>query len=411
MGTPLFWCFRDNARAFGQWAAKRASFEASQSQRIKSIDRACQTVNLPEQTIKRLHLLKQGEQQFLDCVLNALDQIKIPSANPELRQALEARIPGTQHFESYQKNILRDWAWGETENRIYLDRLRPFLNGASTILILGGGSGRLTFDIANQNPSARVVQLDINPLLSFVGQTLCEGQTIDWIELGQNPMQQGQIWKKQTLKVNGPLKRSPQFLLGDASDLPFKDDSFDLIICPWLIDILPEPFGSFCRRLNLALKKNGQLITFGPLSFHRSRRIDQHTTEEIHEIAMQTGFADVCIDIFPVDYLTSPLDAQSRQEKIHWLTAKKVSPAKKTKPYSYFPEWLRDPKSKPKGGLDQHLMLSQQLQLEAQLVQGLYQGISISDMATRSGADPVQAENLILSTLARMIESGQLPNE
>ncbi|MCP4905289.1 MAG: hypothetical protein GY910_09940 [bacterium] len=79
------------------------------------------------------------------------------------------RLPRRQHVSSDLDTAFRDWYWGEKEIQETLDKIEPLLDGvgeASTTLVLGGGCGRFSYELARRGDGGAVVQLDLNPLLT-----------------------------------------------------------------------------------------------------------------------------------------------------------------------------------------------------------------------------------------------------
>jgi ubiquinone/menaquinone biosynthesis C-methylase UbiE len=65
---------------------------------------------------------------------------------------------------------------------------------------------------------------------------------------------------KESLKANTLLNN---LIVGNLEELPFKDKSFDLIACQWVLEHLKEPQRAL-KDFNRALKKGGQLIIVTP---------------------------------------------------------------------------------------------------------------------------------------------------
>jgi hypothetical protein len=94
--------------------------------------------------------------------------------------------------------------------------------------------------------------------------------------------------------------------LGDAHRLPFAAESFDTIVTPWLIDILPERFDHFALRVNAMLAPQGRWINFGSLNFQDARPSQRYGVEECREILGDSGFDDPIIDNSTIPYMCSP---------------------------------------------------------------------------------------------------------
>lgn len=161
--------------------------------------------------------------------------------------------------------------------RLQFIRLHP-----ETILDLGTGTGFLLPKLRAAFPQASITAIDVSK------QSLAQAKkSYDYLDV--------------------------DFQQADANNLPFAENSFDLIISnlmlPWSPDMM-ETFGSCLR----ALKKNGLFIftTVGIDTLkelrHAFSEVDAHdhvnTFYDMHEIGdgmVQVGFADPVVDM---EYLT-----------------------------------------------------------------------------------------------------------
>jgi SAM-dependent methyltransferase len=93
------------------------------------------------------------------------------------------------------------------------------LAGRKRILDVGCGTGELTAVLAEEAPEATVVGVDADPeLLAAARENLAGAATGD-----------------------SSSDRGVAFFAGDATRLPFPDDSFDLVVCQALLVNLPDP--------------------------------------------------------------------------------------------------------------------------------------------------------------------------
>lgn len=413
----LKFCFADNESALQQWQSKYLKFQADQTARIESLQKNLNAVDLLPTTRQRLELQVQAETDFKNEVEKiAAVFLATPPAVGETKtqQMVQNRIPSPQHFESYSKNIFRDWAWGSEENKVYAEFLNLLTATEGEALLIGGGAGRLLYDLAQAKPKLRLTQIDINPFLSRLAQLACTGQTIELTELAASNFDLTRLSKKHSLQTPALPAGQFQILVGDISNHPFTDQAFSSVVCPWVIDILPEAFADFARRLNFLLADQGELLIFGPLSFEKQPTRHRLSKQEVVETLQATGFEVLHQSTRAVPYLQSPLEPQKRHEEIVCLKLRKIKTAKRPKDYQYFPDWLTNPTLKPTPQEGQILMTVQaQKNIEAQFLAALLQGQSIADMArtisqSGSGLNEAQAREFITSQFARLIESGDL---
>ncbi|MBY0452394.1 MAG: class I SAM-dependent methyltransferase, partial [Bdellovibrionaceae bacterium] len=353
-------------------------FQTDQTARIESLNKLLTAVDLLPTTRQRLELQVRAETDFKNEVENIAS---VFTALPP-QQTVQNRIPGTQHFESYSKNIFRDWAWGAEENKVYAEFLNLITASEGEALLIGGGAGRLLYDFAHAKPNLHITQIDINPFLSQLAQLTCNGHPVELTELATSNFDLTRISKKYRLQVP-PLKPERfQILVGDISNHPFADQTFSTVVCPWVIDILPEAFSDFSRRLNFLLKDQGELLIFGPLSFEKQSGRNRLSKQEVAETLQAAGFEVLYQSTCTVPYLQSPLEPQKRSEEIVCLRLRKIKTAKRPKDFQYFPNWLTNPTLKPTPQEAQVLMAVQaQKNIEAQFMAALLQGQSIADMA------------------------------
>jgi ubiquinone/menaquinone biosynthesis C-methylase UbiE len=113
-------------------------------------------------------------------------------------------IHGTHTEEQSRLSLLN-----ELTNASFLTFLNIPDNG--TVLELGSGLGILTYRVALNEPGSTVIGIEISP--------------------------------DQILKAAADFHRTPnlQFIEGDASVLPFKDSSFDVVFCRYLLEHVHDP--------------------------------------------------------------------------------------------------------------------------------------------------------------------------
>ncbi len=415
--ADLKFCFADNEAALQQWQAKYQKFLADQTGRIDSLKKQLSAVDLLPATEQRLQLLLQAETDFKTEVENiwSVFLAEPPQiTKPATQQAIQHRIPSPQHFESYSKNIFRDWIWGQEENKAYAELLNLLTLTEGETLIVGGGAGRLLYDLAQLKPNLHVSQIDINPLLSRLALLACSGQEIQLTELATSNFDIKRLSHQRRFKT-APLKPEQfQVLVGDISNHPFADQVFSAVICPWVIDIIPEAFTDFSRRLNFLLADQGELLIFGPLSFESQAGRNRLSQQEVIETLVASGFEVLHHSTPTVPYLQSPLDPRKRNEEIVCLKLRKIKVAKRPKDFQYFPNWLTHPSQKLTAQEAQALIAVQaQKNIEAQFLAALLQGQSIAEMAkaiaqSGAGLNETQALEFVTSQFARLIESGDL---
>ena len=412
--SELPFLFPNNDMAKAQWNLKLLQFQANNQNLINRMNKELRQVDILKQTKVRLESLVEAYQNRENEIKSLFEELNFKSVKSEkLTQLLSNRIPSRQHVESYYLNIFRDWAWGETENAHYNKICEKADLEAGNVLVMGGGAGRLAYDLCQIFDHWNVVQLDINPLLSLIGKKMADGEKLSLTEIAVEPLSSGLLSEIRELQGLGhvPGERL-RYVLGDASNPPFKAGAFDGLVTPWLIDIIPEPFDSFSRRCNQFLKDGAEWINFGPLSFEKQSIGDQFTSDEVLEQLKHAGFELVNSGWEEVPYLNSPIRAQMRKEKIFWFHAKKIKACKQPSRYHFYPDWFEDPEVKVPLATTNIETLFAQKNLEANILGSLAQGKSISELiktlTVQANMSVDEAESLIIGNINRLIEEGEI---
>jgi hypothetical protein len=95
----------------------------------------------------------------------------------------------------------------------------------------------------------------------------------------------------QTLVAPSPVREGFHLILADVLRPPLLPESVDLVVTPWVVDILPENFQAFAARVNRLLKPGGRWVNFGSLAFSQPAAAARYSLEETLAIVMDSGFA------------------------------------------------------------------------------------------------------------------------
>ena len=232
----------------------------------------------------------------------------------------EQTVFSSQQIHSYFDNIFRDWCWGQDEIVEYIRKLEKIDFENKKVLILGAGAGGLSYQIAQKYPSAFIVDVEHNPLLTLINQQLSQGKSLKLCEVAAFPKSLEKTTEKRELNSSGKLSNKIE-VLASFPDLPFNDQSFDIIIAPWFLDILDIPFENalFCAKD--FLKDDGILHFCGPSNIHKKQIAEQYCHEEIVEV-FQEFFKEVEVEQVSLPYLDSPLNSQRRLETVSFITGR-----------------------------------------------------------------------------------------
>lgn len=409
-GTP--WLYRDVAGSRAQWAGKLQLFRSELLADHAELEAAELLEDLLPTTRDRLARQKTGFERLGQQVFGLLECFAL--SHSEAGAALpRERIPSRQHVSSYLDTVFRDWCWGEQEVGETLEKIEPLLGRpgeSATALVLGGGGGRVAFELARRGGWEAVVQLDLNPLLTRIGQRVARGETVELTELPRFPLGLEHVAVDQ--RLSAPLadddSLSPlHFLLGDVSAPPFARESLDLLVTPWFVDILPESFRSLARRLGGLLVEGGRWVSFGPLSFESVDPEDRLTPEEMAEALEEAGFELEHTGLERVSYLHSPHAMSRRGEEIFVFSATRRELRPIADEYSFYPEWMTDG-SLPIPVLPEFEQLRAERTFDLEILKCIDGRASIEDivvmLSSRFGLDPGRCRNTVNRFFTKRVE-------
>jgi uncharacterized protein YbaR (Trm112 family) len=341
-GIP--WLFAEPDAALGEWRARLHFALAKLDHERGELSAALDEKRLSALTRGRLEKLAHAKRDHgmrLRALLAPLG-IDAPAATHETYLALRTRLPVDQGLTTYYSNVHRDWVWGDEENAASHAIVAERLHGAppGKTLVLGAGAGRLAYDVHQKNGAPLTVALDFNPLLLLIAQRVTGGGALELYEFPLAPLDLEHQALLRTLGAPAPARAGLHYVLADAHRPPFAKESFDTVITPWLVDILPEPFAEFAARVNMLLAPGGRWINFGSLSFHSADPARWLSREECAEVIAATGFGAPALAESTIPYLCSPASRHGRRERVLSWTATKARSAKRAPRHEALPDWL-----------------------------------------------------------------------
>lgn len=251
--------------------------------------------------------------------------------------------------------VLRDWAWDTTEEpntensnayQRVIDAIKKLPDTPKRILVLGAGAGRLSWDIHSHIKPEYSVVLDSNPLLLAVANRLIHQQrSLTFGEFKNFPQINFptiDTWSIPPIKDPENL-RATWFPLGaNVWQLPFSENTFDLVITPWFIDVNGGDVRDLIGVINNKLVPGGHWINSGPLLFTRHLPVQlKYSASEIKEFISLANFTFDHEQISNANYLLSPLEARFRQEQIWTFSAQKNNAITEAYDRHFFPPaWL-----------------------------------------------------------------------
>lgn len=418
-GYPVFdgipWLYRDVAGSRAQWAAKLQQFRTDLLADHAALEVAAGSTDLLPATRERLRLRTAGLAGFGQQVFELLEPFAF--AHGEAGSALpRERIPSQQHVTSYLETVFRDWCWGGEELDRTLAMLDPLLPEASpdrNVLLLGGGGGRLAYEIAARGEWSSVVQLDLNPLLTRVAKRVAGGESVALTELPEIPLGLAHVAVEQTLArpAGHHPATTPEFVLGDAFAPPFAPGAFDLLLTPWFVDILPESFRGLSARLGRLVADDALWVSFGPLSFESLAPGERLVAEEMTQALEDAGFEVEHAETRCVPYLHSPHGMARRSEEIFVFAARRRAAIAPVEEFAFYPTWLTDgTQSVPADAAFERMRAERVFELEILKCIDGKRGLEdiVGLLSERYGLDPDRCRNTVNRFFSRLVEQDGL---
>lgn len=317
-GIP--WAYTKSDEKFLEWCGKTASyfkFEENSLNHQQNLLNQNQVSNASKPRI----------QQFIKDKHSHLKQMK-KLLSDFLDDSSSTALIDNQNILTYQDNIFRDWCWGQEENKKYANYILSKVNDETkNILVLGAGSCGLSYELAKSS-NANIISVDINPYLLLVANKIFNHKHVKLFEFVDYPKEIKNISQKREIKPMQEELSNHFMFFSEFEDLPFKENSFDLVVGCWFYDIIPQDLEKSLLHTNSFLKSNGKSIFIGPSNFHK-KAIDQRLTpKEIFSIFNEL-YEEVSHTIEQVSYLDNPENSYKRLEDILFLTG--VSPKKSNK--------------------------------------------------------------------------------
>ncbi len=339
-GIP--WLFADPERALGDWRNRLGQYleEFGAATRAAEADRALTTRSF---TRERLDRLIEGyrEQQRLVTELLAPLRLATTSLGQATQQAFATRLPLSQDLHSYYANVHRDWVWGDTENQRSLEVVQQALGGVrERVLVLGAGACRLAYDVHQGGAAPLTVALDLNPLLLLTARRVVAGETVELIEFPLAPRGLADVAVRRELRAAAPARAGLELVFADAWQAPFKPQSFDAVITPWLIDIVDLDFAAIAAHVNRLLAPGGRWVNFGSLAFPWRRPGLRLSREELPAVLAETGFGPPTLEEVEIPYMRSPASRHSRLEQVVVFGADKLRRTPHEPEPPRLPDWI-----------------------------------------------------------------------
>ncbi|MFQ5643680.1 MAG: methyltransferase domain-containing protein [Thiogranum sp.] len=270
----------------GLWQNRLGNFVASQQRNIESNKRLIASPTVYPPLRERLKKITHARMENLQTLL----ELMAPQRD------LGPGIPPTEHTDAVGSfmlivYLLRDWGWDTDEVDILCNKvieiLPPDLSPES-LLVLGAGACRDSFNLHNHYNCPLTISVDIAPLMLLGASRIVSGGELNLYQIQPNNVRNEQdnvsFWK-----LRAPRKPDPDFLymLADATRLPFAKDAFHVVLTPFLIDAVGEDLRNFAPRINQILQPGGYWVNYGAMTFLPGIN---YTADEVLSIVSDSGF-------------------------------------------------------------------------------------------------------------------------
>lgn len=352
--AAIQWMYPDPKLAHLEWSARFKGFLQSATNEHNCLNHSLGEDQLGITGRRRISTTLLAKREHRRQVAEILAPFGLDSEVlvPAVTELLAGSLPRNQRLLSYVDNVFRDWAWNNGENAALLNGIEGLLSAdpresLGAVLTLGAGAGRLAYDIHMRYSPQLSVLLDLNPLLLSLGARIIEGQRVSLYEFPVAPIDEDSGAVLQNCHapeaVSTAIPENFKFILGDATSPPFAPYSFDTIITPWLIDILPQDLREFLPQINRLLPDGGLWVNTGTLNFLHDNPCRRYSEKEVLEMLEDSGFDIVGIDHRTVSYLKSPHSAHGRSERITSFAARKREDVAHAETTAVTPRWILDP--------------------------------------------------------------------
>ncbi|MDJ0926948.1 MAG: methyltransferase domain-containing protein [Gammaproteobacteria bacterium] len=353
--AQLPWLLADPRASLLEWKARYNGFLHENAGERARVSDALNENDLSQRTRDRLEHLLHAREQHAAQIAELLAPFGFgriefyDDGSPVDRSHM--RLAANQGLTSYYQNIFRDWAWNNGENDELLGAVNEVLGdhldgNAHRLLTVGAGAGRLSLDVHQSCRPELSVAVDINPLLLLIASRMIGGESLSLFEFPVAPLDAecGAVLQHCAAPQSKTLSADDnfQFIFADAMHLPFRPGSFDLLLTPWLIDIIPENLREFAPRMNQTLAQGGIWVNTGSLAFAHSQSAWHYSQDEILDVIEAAGFEILESKRRTLRYLQSPVSAHGRVEMVFSFSARKLRDVAPQSRFRYLPQWLSD---------------------------------------------------------------------
>lgn len=274
------------AELVGLWQNRYANYVSGQQRNIQSNLQLIATPSTYPPLARRLRRISQARKENLEAIMQLMAPVRM--MEPGTQPATHADSTG---FFLTLVYLFRDWGWGEEEIDTLCNKvvdIMPAGVSPQSLLVLGAGGCRTSFNLHNHYHCPLTVSVDISPLMLLGAARIVSGGKLDLHQILPNNVrdERGNLsyWK-----LTAPRKPDNDFLfmLADATRLPFLENSFHVVLTPFIIDEIGIDLREFASKIRNVLEPGGYWFNYGAMTFLPGFN---YTAEEVLAIVNEAGF-------------------------------------------------------------------------------------------------------------------------
>ncbi len=317
----------DPRKTLDGWRREVQRFVELIQESVASMDEQLRRIDLLPSTRGRLQRMRQAHADNGDRVAGLFRAAGIA---PDPRsKASESDFSLIEYYEQ----ILRDWAWdneGGHENQRACDLLAATLGEDTRLgrtLVLGAGPARLAYELHRRFAPTLTVALDLNPFLLLAAREALSGGGLKLFEFPSDPTSIDTTCVEHQLRAPAPSPAGFHLLLADAFAAPFAPGSFDTVVTPWFIDIVPADIRETIPLIHRLLAPGGRWLNYGPLSYPKPHpHAQRYSYQELYELIRLGAFELPAPVVTTIDYMHSAASARGKSAEVLTFAARRVEP-------------------------------------------------------------------------------------
>jgi uncharacterized protein YbaR (Trm112 family) len=323
-GIPCL--FAEPGALVDEWRRQVGVYQELVQRGVQSMSEQLQGADLLPATRQRLEALRTATADNAERVLSLFRGAGLP---PAASQRSGAQLDDDFLLIEYYDHLLRDWAWdGDSdENARARDAVLASLGDDRQLgrtLVLGAGACRLAYDLHLRCKSPLTVALDISPLFLIAAKRIMFGNGLRLFEFPAFPRELGSGVVERELRAPAGSPQNLHLVLADAFVPPLAPASFDTVVTPWFIDIVPVDVRETLALVHGLLVPGGRWLNQGPLNYPKDRpHAQRYSPEELAALVKLAGFEAGPVHGEDVALLSSQAAANGRRERVLTFAARK----------------------------------------------------------------------------------------